>query len=256
MFLQPHSLARPANPRFAANPGLCSIPLHLASHRPGALYLVHETPRCPPAAALGKGPALALQADDQAGRGRDHGHRRGVRPGRDAPPAVRPLVVPGLRLRAGLRLAQQRRDHRHLRGAEGGGQDAAATTWASWWPAARAPPAAKRPRRSPHAADRHAISDRRAADLRLADERQGRFGRRAGRIWHLPPQVLLHARGAVVRGPAGHGREKRLGPALSLAGRERRGFRLRAARRRGRPGGAPGRDDRRSRSRRSGNCCS
>ena len=40
----------------------------------GILYLPHETPRCPPAAPLGKSPALALQADDQAGRCRDHGY--------------------------------------------------------------------------------------------------------------------------------------------------------------------------------------
>ena len=71
---------------------------------------------------------------------------------------------------------------------------------------------------------------RRAAGLRLADERQGRFGRRAGRLRHLPPLVLLHARGAVVRGPAGHERGAWLGPPLSLAGRERGRFCLRAAR--------------------------
>ena len=88
-----------------------------------------------------------------------------------------------------------------------------------------------------------AITTRRPAGLRLADERQGRFGRRAGRLRPLPPQLLLHARRAVVRGPAGHGREKRLGPPLPLAGRERRGLRLRAARRRGRPGRSPGRGD-------------
>ena len=64
---------------------------------------------------------------------------------------------------------------------------------------------------------RHARGDRRrrrslldhggrSAGLRLADERQGRFGRRAGRLPALPPRVLVHARRAVVRRPAGHER--------------------------------------------------
>ena len=36
--------------------------------------------------------------------------------------AIRSVVVSSVRLRARIRLAQQRRDHRHVRGAEGGGQ--------------------------------------------------------------------------------------------------------------------------------------
>src|SRR3974390_971397 len=81
-----------------------------------------ETPRCPSAVALGEGPAVAVPADDQARPRGDAGPRPRVRSGRDAPPAVGPLVVPSVRLRAGLRLAQQRSDDGHLRSAERGGQ--------------------------------------------------------------------------------------------------------------------------------------
>ena len=78
---------------------------------------------------------------------------------------------------------------------------------------------------------------RRAVDLRFADERQSRLGRRAGRVRPVPPRLFLYAQRALVRRPAGHERADRLGPPLPLAGRNRRGFRLRAARGHSEPDG-------------------
>ena len=175
---------------------LCSDPRRLASRfdkirRPtdfrcspgrGAVQSpLHEATFSSTSPAFRQSAAVVVPANDQAGP-RDHDGDRGrVRPGRDAAATGRPVVVPGLGLRAGFRLAQFRRHDGHLRRAEGGGQEVRSRSghFRGRRQRRRQPQDAARDRRGGRTARDHR---RRAVDLRLADERQSRLGGRAGRV--------------------------------------------------------------------------
>ncbi len=182
-----------------------------------------------PAAAHGPGAALAVRPHGPArARGPGAPGRR-VRPRGGAAPPVRSVLVPGVRLRARLRLALERRHHHGVRRAQGGG--------------AR-PPGGLRPVRR-RRQGRHLAPDARRDHGRLRGpgaragaagqgepaRRQGRQHRGAGRPPALPPQLRVHAVRQLVRGAAGHvGRHPDRAP-LSLAERRPRELRRRAARR-------------------------
>ncbi len=200
--------------------GLATLPLHT---RPGA--------------------GLAVRAHG-APRARDPGPRgRRLWPGRGAGAAVRPVLVPGVRLRARLRLAFQRRHHHDLRRDQGGGARA------------RGRLRLRRRRRQGRGLAQDARRDR--ARLRAAGAGsggagqgepalgQGRQHRGAGRPSALPPLLPVHARRRLVRDPAGHVRRGRHGAALPLAGRSgdelRRGAACRGLRRCRGPDAQPGR---------------
>ena len=131
--------------------------------------------------------------------------------------ALRSVLVPGVRLRARLRLALERRDDDRLRRGEGRPARTSSATSASSSPAARAP---RRARRRAEIAARLRAPRRATPQPLVYASRivgEGRQRRRAGRLPALSPRVLLHAGRRLVRRAAGDERRERHGAALSLA---------------------------------------
>src|SRR5688572_5637317 len=86
----------------------------------GAYTVGDEAPRRRSSLAHRVGAALAVRADVAVGGGDHDGGGRRVRAARDAAAALRPLVVSGVWVRAGVRLAFVRRHNGDVRGNEGG----------------------------------------------------------------------------------------------------------------------------------------
>ncbi len=144
---------------------------------------------------------------------RDRGTRRGgTRPGRDAPPPLGSILVPGVRMRPRVRLAFERRHDDRLRRVEG--RD----------PRLGGRLRVLRRRRQGRDLSQDAGGDRRrvrdavprsrVSRVRQPHGRESRQRGRAGRVSALPPFVPLHAGRPLVRRPAGDERRDRNGAAV------------------------------------------
>jgi len=174
----------------------------------------HAHRHCPSPPAWRQGPPLAVRAHDPAGAGNRLPRGGRIRPARDAVAAGRSLLVPGLRLRAGLRLAFQRRDHHRLRRAQGGHQGPGAGSGPvrrRWQGRSLAQDARANPVRL-----RQAGAGSRAAGAGQQAFGQGGQHRPAGRLPALSSQFLLYPGRTLERGPAGHERRQRHGAPLPL----------------------------------------
>ena len=166
---------------------------------------------------------MALRPDVAARAGYRRSHRARAGNLRISRPPLGPALVPGLWLRARLRLAFERGDDDSVWRAQGGPVEEGG----------RARPVRRRRKGKGVEKDtararefRRAPRDGwRPARIQQPDGREGRFGRCAGWVRHLPPQLLPHARRRMGSGAAGHARRRRHRPALPLAWIEREGFR-------------------------------
>ena len=141
--------------------------------------------------------------------------RQRVRHAGGAAPALGSVLVSGLRLRARVRLAFERRDDDGVRRGEGRAARTSTATSGSSPPAARARPRARRRARSPRLRAHRPRPA--AARLRQPDRRQGGQRGGAGRLPALSPRLLLHRRRRMVRRAAGDERCDPHGAPLPLA---------------------------------------